>query len=570
MPERTNELGLDPLMQARLAAVIEWSDDVIVSKTLDGIITSWNPAAERLFGWTAAEAIGKHITLIIPAERRAEEDDVLARIRRGERVDHFETVRITKDGRLVDVSITVSPIRDGAGRVVGASKIARDISERRRIEVVQARLAAVIEWSDDVIVSKTLDGIITSWNPAAERLFGWTAPEAVGKHITLIIPAERRAEEDDVLARIRRGERVDHFETVRITKDGRFVDVSITVSPIRDGAGRIVGASKIARDISERRRIEQERVSLLAREQEARQAAEALNRTKDEFLATMSHELRTPLNSILGWARMLQGSQLDEAGRVRGIDAIVRNAAAQGRLIEDLLDLSRVVTGRLRLDFGVLDLRTVVDAALDTVRPAANAKGLALSFVTVDRPGLVLGSPDRLQQVMWNLLMNAVKFTPGGGRVEVSLRRLEQTVELTVADTGEGISQDLLPYVFDPFRQGDSSSTRLHGGLGLGLALVRELVELHGGQVRAQSAGKDLGATFTVTLPLAAPATGDTMEQADHEAPEAKHAGCGTSRCARACRRRRCRISGAGGRDATSGWRRCADSTVCASGVRRG
>ena len=328
-----------------------------------------------------------------------------------------------------------------------------------------------------------------------------------------------------MLARIRRGERVDHFETVRITKDGRFVDVSITVSPIRDGAGRIVGASKIARDISERRRIEQERVSLLAREQEARQAAEALNRTKDEFLATMSHELRTPLNSILGWARMLQGSQLDEAGRVRGIDAIVRNAAAQGRLIEDLLDLSRVVTGRLRLDFGVLDLRTVVDAALDTVRPAATAKGLALSFVTVDRPGLVLGSPDRLQQVMWNLLMNAVKFTPGGGRVEVSLRRLEQTVELTVADTGEGISQDLLPYVFEPFRQGDSSSTRLHGGLGLGLALARELVELHGGQVRAQSAGKDLGATFTVTLPLAAPATGDTMEQADHEAPEASTPG---------------------------------------------
>ncbi len=224
----------------------------------------------------------------------------LARLRRAERVDHFETVRITKAGRLVDVSITVSPIRDGAGRVVGASKIARGISERRRIEVVQARLAAVIEWSDDVIVSKTLDGIITSWNPAAGRLFGWTAAEAIGKHITLIIPAERRAEEDDVLARLRRGERVDHFETVRVTKDGRFVDVSTTVSPIKDGAGRIVGASKIARDISERRRIEQERVSLLAREQEARQAAEALNRTKDEFLATMPHELRTSAELNIG------------------------------------------------------------------------------------------------------------------------------------------------------------------------------------------------------------------------------------------------------------------------------
>jgi PAS domain S-box-containing protein len=384
-------------------------------------------------------------------------------------------------------------------------------SELLHDSLMQARLAAVIESSDDVIVSKTLDGIITSWNPAAERLFGWRAAEAIGKHITLIIPEERWPEEDDVLARIRRGERVDHFETVRITKDGRLVDVSITVSPVKDGAGRVIGASKIARDISERRRIEEERAALLAREQEARQAAETLNRTKDEFLATMSHELRTPLNSILGWGRILQSTEMDEAGRRRAIDAIVRNASAQGRLIEDLLDLSRVVAGRMRLDVQALDLRTVVDAALDTVRPAANAKGVALSLATIGRAGLVQGSPDRLQQVVWNLLMNAVKFTPAGGRIEVSLRRSRETVEMSIVDTGEGISRDLLPYVFDPFRQGDSSSTRRHGGLGLGLALVRQLVELHGGQVRAESAGKNSGATFTVTLPLAASATGDTM-----------------------------------------------------------
>jgi PAS domain S-box-containing protein len=181
--------GLDSrLLQARLAAIVDSSDDVIISKTLEGIITSWNTAAERVFGWTAAEAIGRHITLIIPTERRSEEDDVLARIRRGELVDHFETVRITRDGRLVDVSITVSPIRDGSGRIVGASKVARDIGERRRGEVAQARLAALIDSSDDVIISKTLDGIITSWNPTAERVFGWMAAEAIGRHITLIIP----------------------------------------------------------------------------------------------------------------------------------------------------------------------------------------------------------------------------------------------------------------------------------------------------------------------------------------------------------------------------------------------
>ena len=507
MPDKpANPLDDDRLLRARLAAIVDSSDDVIVSKTLDGIITSWNRAAERVFGWTAAEAVGRSITLIIPEERRSEEDEVLARVRRGDIVDHFETVRVTKDGRPVHVSLTVSPIKDDAGRIVGASKVARDIGDRRRGDLAQARLAAVVESSDDVIVSKTLDGIITSWNPAAERVFGWTPAEAIGRHITLIIPEERRAEEDDVLARIRRGERVDHFETVRITKDGRRLDLSITVSPIRDGAGRIVGASKIARDISERRRLEAERAFLLEREQEARQRAEMLSRTKDELLATVSHELRTPLNSIFGWARMMQSTEMDEAARLRAINAIIRNVSSLGRLVEDLLDLSRIVTGRMRLDFQLIDFTTVVEAAMETVRPAAAAKGVALTASTHGPVGSIRGAADRLQQVVWNLLMNAVKFTPSGGRVEVLLREAGPMLEMRVADTGEGIQADLLPHVFEAFRQGDSSSTRLHGGLGLGLALVRELVDLHGGHVRAESAGKNGGATFTVLLPRAAAA----------------------------------------------------------------
>jgi PAS domain S-box-containing protein len=520
MNEATGEQLDGLLLQARLAAIVESSDDIIVSETLDGIITSWNPAAARIFGWTAAEAIGRHITLIIPEERRAEADDVLARIRRGDRVDHFETVRVTKDGRLVDVSISISPVRDGAGRVVGASKIARDISERRRAEIAQARLAAIVASSDDVIVSKTLDGIITSWNPTAERVFGWTATEAIGQHITLIIPPERRPEEDDVLARIRRGERVDHFETVRVTKDGRRIDLSITVSPLRDGTGRVVGASKIARDISDRRRLEEERASLLASERAARQHAEALSRAKDELLATVSHELRTPLNSIFGWARMLQSAEMDEAARTRAISSIIRNVSSLGRLVEDLLDLSRIVTGRMRLDFQAVDLMTVVEAAMDTVRPAAHAKGIDLALVTEGPAAGIQGAPDRLQQVVWNLLMNAVKFTPTGGRVEVALRRVGSMLEMRVADTGEGIPPDLLPYVFEPFRQGDSSSTRRHGGLGLGLTLVRELVELHGGSVRAESAGKDGGATFTVTLPVARKRVADPTADRNDAAPQ--------------------------------------------------
>jgi PAS domain S-box-containing protein len=492
------------IARARLAAIVASSDDAIVSKTLDGVITSWNPAAERMFGWTAAEAIGQHITLIIPRERHAEEDDMLARIRQGERVEHFQTVCVAKDGRPVDVSLSVSPIHDATGRVVGASRVAHDVSDRRQHEMSRARLAAIIDSSDDAIVSKTLDGIVTSWNPAAERMFGWTAAEAIGQHITLIIPRERHAEEDDVLARIRRGERVDHFETVRVTKDGRRVDVSITVSPIRDGSGRIIGASKIGRDIGERRRLEDERVRLLAREQEARREAERLNQSKDELLATVSHELRTPLTAIFGWARMLQTSAMDEAGRARAVDAIVRNASAQSRLVEDLLDLSRLVTGRLRLEFEAVDLSAVIEAALETVRPAASAKAITLTPVLDRSLGATKGAPDRLQQVVLNLLTNAVKFTPPGGRVEVALRPADTGVDIVVKDTGEGIAPEILPHVFEPFRQEDSSSTRAHGGLGLGLSLVRQLVELHGGRVHAESPGKGQGSTFTVTLPRAA------------------------------------------------------------------
>jgi PAS domain S-box-containing protein len=487
--------------RARLAAIVESSDDAIVSKTLDGVITSWNPGAERMFGWTAAEAVGRHITLIIPKERHGEEADVLAALRRGERVDHFETVRVAKDGHLLSVSLTVSPIRDATGRVVGASKIARDITARQQGELDRARLGAIVESSDDAIIGKTLAGFITSWNPSAERIFGWTAAEAVGCHISLIVPEERRVEEAEVLARIARGERVQHFDTVRVTKDGRFLDVSLTVSPIRDGGGRVVGASKIARDVSGRRRLEEEREQLLAREQRARAEAEALNRTKDEFLATMSHELRTPLNAIFGWARMLQSSTMDEMTQARALDAIVRSASAQSRLVEDLLDLSRIVSGRMRLELEPYDMRAVIEAALDTVRPAAAAKGIALETRFDPAVPVMTGAPARLQQVVWNLLMNAVKFTPAGGRVQVTLRPWGEGVEILVVDDGEGISAEALPYIFDRFRQEDSSTTRRYGGLGLGLALVRHLVELHGGTVHALSAGKRQGATFTVRLP---------------------------------------------------------------------
>ncbi len=383
----------------------------------------------------------------------------------------------------------------------GVAMYVRDIAAKKQIEQMSSRLAAIVESSDDAIVSKDVNGVIQSWNEAAERMFGWTAEEAVGRHITLIIPTDRHHEEDRVLGRIRNGLKVDHFETVRVRKDGRLLDVSLTVSPIRDANGRIVGASKIARDITAQKQSERDLARMLAREQAARADAEAANRAKDDFLTTLSHELRTPLNAVYGWAAMLQKGQLDAATLQKAIDAIMRNANAQVQLIDDLLDVSRIATGKLRLDLQSVNLQAVIDAAVEAVRPAAMAKGVHLDLSMDATAPPVSGDANRLQQVVWNLLSNAVKFTPSGGRVGVSLRRVDSHLAVSVSDTGAGIAPDFLPHVFERFRQADSSSTRTHGGLGLGLTLVKQLVELHGGTVMAESPGTGRGATFTITLP---------------------------------------------------------------------
>jgi PAS domain S-box-containing protein len=377
----------------------------------------------------------------------------------------------------------------------------------------RARLAAIIDSSDDAIVSKSLEGVIASWNRGAERMFGWSADEAIGRHITLIIPDDRHSEEHEVLARIRRGETVDHFETVRVTKDGRLRNISLTVSPVKDATGRIVGASKIARDDTDRRHAEDERDRALARAEQAREKAELASRANDDLIATVSHELRTPLNSILGYARMLQSGNLDATRVSHALTVIIRSATAQAQLVEDLLELSRIAAGRMALTFEKCELTTLVDDALDTVRPAADAKGIALITRLAPDGARVLGAPERLRQVVWNLAMNAIKFTPADGRVEVAVVRADRYAQIVMSDNGVGISPGALAYIFEPFEQEDRSSTRAHGGLGLGLALVKRLVEMHGGEVRAESPGKGRGATFTVTIPLATLSSdGDTTQ----------------------------------------------------------
>jgi PAS domain S-box-containing protein len=490
------ELKASELASYWLSAIIESAEDANITKTLDGVITSWNKGAELIFGYTAQEAIGQPVTMLIPEDHLDEEPAILARLRRGDRIEHYETVRVRKDGSLVDISLTVSPIRKPDGTIIGASKIARDITERRRAGNQLLQVAAIVANSDDAIISKNLDGIILSWNPGAERLYGYTAAEAVGQPVTMLIPPGLPDEEPRILAQIKRGERVDHYETVRVRKDGSFIEVSLTVSPVKDAEGRIIGASKIARDITERKRAAEENERLYREAQES-------NRIKDEFLATVSHELRTPLTAILGWAHLLRTGPSGSDDILKACETIERNARAQAQLIDDLLDVSRIITGKLRIDVRPVDPNTFIEAAIESVRPGAEAKGVRLQRIMDTGVVSVAGDPVRLQQVVWNLLANAIKFTPRGGRVQVKLERVNSHVEIIVSDTGAGIAPEFLPHVFDRFRQADQRKTRQHGGLGLGLSIVRHLVELHGGTVRAESPGEGQGSTFTVLLPVA-------------------------------------------------------------------
>jgi PAS domain S-box-containing protein len=364
----------------------------------------------------------------------------------------------------------------------------------------QSRLAAIIESSEDAIISMTLEGVVRTWNAGAERTFGYTPVEAIGKHISILVPQERLDEETEILGKIKRGERIEHFETIRLRKDGEKLSVSLTVSPVKNSLGEIVGSSKIARDITARKQLESERETLLQSERAARTAAEKASQIKDEFLTTLSHELRTPLNAIVGWSQILSPeSDLEELNE--GLDAIRRNGFAQTRLIEDLLDMSRIVSGKVRLDVQLLDLSSVINAAINTVRPAADAKGIKIRKVLDPVVGMVSGDPTRLQQVVWNLLTNAIKFTSKEGKIDVILERVNSHVELTIHDSGIGIPAEHLPVIFDRFRQVDSSTTRSYGGLGLGLAIVKQLVELHGGSVHAKSEGEGKGTTFTIHLP---------------------------------------------------------------------
>jgi PAS domain S-box-containing protein len=393
---------------------------------------------------------------------------------------------------MADPSTTAHDAAAPAGATLSADQAAE----------VQARLAAIVESCDDAIVAKTTAGIVTAWNRGAERLFGYDASEAIGHSILLIVPPERRDEEAMILERLCRGERIDHFETQRIAKNGERIDVSLTVSPIHDSRGNVIGASKVARDIRERRRIEEAQSRLMESERHAREQAQRANLLKDEFLSVLSHELRTPLSAIQAWGHLLaSGRARPEEMRQAG-DVIVRNAMVQRRVIEDLLDIGRIVSGRLRVEMETVDPAQIAQAALDTIRPAALARRIRIVSALEHSGTAVRADPARLQQVLWNLLSNAVKFTAEGGQVRMSMERANGQLIFSVDDDGKGIEAEFLPRIFERFTQGDATPSRQHGGLGLGLAIAKQLMELQGGSISASSPGPGQGATFTVNLPL--------------------------------------------------------------------
>jgi PAS domain S-box-containing protein len=480
-----------------LAAIVDSSDNVIISKNLDGVITSWNTTAQRVFGYSAKEAIGAHITLIIPKDRLPEEDRIMSRVRRGERIEHFDTVRQRKDGTLIDISLTISPVRDSSGRIVGASKVAREITDRKRAERSTALLAAIVDSSDDAIVSKTLDGIITSWNKSAEQMFGYLSEEAVGKHITLIIPRDRWDEEAGIIDRLRRGERVDHFQTVRRRKDGSLVDVSLTISPVKDSSGNIVGASKVARDISAVVRAAE---ALRGSEEELRRLSQSLDhqvRSRTGELQELSWQLmRTRDEERRYVARELH----DSAGQSLAVlaievDQLLQKASTSPELAADIERIRETVrqlhsdirTTSYLLHPPLLD-ESGLQAAISWYAGGLTERtALPIDVEISDDLGRL---PRELELVVFRFVQEAltnIHRHASATNAWIAMSRSQSHVMAEVRDNGSGMSPERLRQVTS-------------GGSGLGIRGMRERIRQFQGSMEIHSAST--GTRVSIEIPI--------------------------------------------------------------------
>jgi len=472
--------------RTKLAAIVESSDDAIVSKDLNGIVTSWNAAAERIFGYNAEEIVGRSITLLIPPELQDDELMILSKIRAGERLEHFQTVRVRKDGKRIDVSLTVSPIKDEQGHIVGAAKIARDITQQKKIDEAALQLAAIVESSDDAIVSKNLNGIIMSWNQGAERIFGYTADEIIGQPITRIIPPELQKEELHIIASIKAGKRIDHFQTERLKKNGERVNISLTVSPVTDREGTIIGAAKIARDITQHKKLEA-----------ALHTSEKLA-SVGRLAATVAHEINNPLEAVTNYIYLAK-QQPELSERVK------RYLESADRELSRVSHIAQQTLGFYRDNSQPVSLVTaeVIDDVL-----AIYERKFAYKDLIVRReiePGLsaytLLGE---LKQILSNLVSNAIDASNDGGKIIVRARSSHDYrsrrpgIRITVADNGVGISPAHQDKIFTPF-----FTTKKEVGTGLGLWITKDLLEKKEGSIHFRSSqSAPSGTVMSLFLPM--------------------------------------------------------------------
>lgn len=472
----------------KIQDILDSISDAFLAVNQDWNIEYANPSYLRLFApehTSIKELIGRSLWELSPGLADSEAGQRYRTAMETQVPDFFEILHKPTETWL-GVRIHPSPEM--------LSIYATDITEKRLAEQSIRRLAAIVESSDDAIISKNLEGVITSWNRGAERIYGYRADEVIGRSITILIPEDRADEEPQILDRVRRGERIDHYETLRLRKDGELIHVALTVSPIRNSKGVVIGASKIARDISQRKTHE-------AALKEAKETAEAANAAKDRFLAVLSHELRTPLTPVLMSAAAMEADPATPPKIREQMAMIRRNVELETKLIDDLLDLSRIANGKLTLNLEPVDLKEIVRQVCAICQTEISAKGVHLHQKFTSPPPLVRADAARLQQVIWNVLKNAIKFTSNGGNIFVEISRIPTGwLELTVRDTGVGLDREILPHIFNAFEQGDARMTRQFGGLGLGLAICRALLTLHEGTIEAESDGPQKGATFRITL----------------------------------------------------------------------
>lgn len=520
LPARVADVSSDDFRQF----IDSVADYALFLLDAEGRVLTWNKGAHSIKGYEAHEIIGQHFSTFYTAEDIAAgkpEKEIEIASRDGSVED--EGWRVRKDGSLFWANVVITALRDDDGSLRGFGKVTRDLSERRASEEALRRAEQRFHHLVDAVADYSIfmldpTGHVATWNPGARKTKGYEASEIIGKHFSAFYPAEDRARgrPEEILGIVRRDGRFEE-EAWRVRKDGTRFWANVVISLLRDERGLAMGFAKVTRDLTARRAAEQTARELV-REQAARalaesmtRRAEAANRIKDEFLATVSHELRTPLNAIVGWSAILRQREL-EPSVAKAVEVIDRNAQAQVKIIEDILDVSRIITGKLRIDPKPTDLVSIVNQGIEVVRHSAFARQINLQFPQATHSCPLVGDPERLQQVVWNLLSNAIKFTNPGGSVQIDIRRNSDDVTLAVVDTGIGLDPDFVPLLFERFQQSDSSTTRRFGGLGLGLALVRHIAELHGGSVKASSRGRGHGTVIEVTFPLgpkAAPVDSD-------------------------------------------------------------